>query len=75
MYSIVHIHPNNIVKPFKYKNIEIPVGLEITFLRNDRIKAKTFSKSFPHILDKPCLKQNFDFPLPEVFYNPEKILK
>lgn len=74
-HSIVHIHPNNIVKPFKYKNIEIPAGLEITFLRNDRIKTKTYSKSFPHKFDKPCLKLNKDFPLPEVFYNPEKILK
>jgi hypothetical protein len=50
-HSVVHIHPNNLGKTVKRNNIEIPELIEITFLRNDRIKTKEFTRSFPHPLD------------------------
>lgn len=50
-HSVVHIHPNNLGKTVKRNNIEIPELLEITFLRNDRITKREFTKSFPHKLD------------------------
>ena len=70
-HSVIHIHPNNIVRPFIYKEYEIPTGLEITLLRNDRIKDFTLRKLFPHELDSPTNKDNFNFALPKCFY--EKI--
>ena len=73
-HSVVHIHPNNIISPFSYKGIEIPTGIEVTFYNNSRILKKSFNKSFPHFLDKPCIKENEDFPLPRIFYDTNLIL-
>lgn len=67
-HSIIHIHPNNIIDTFNYKGYEIPTGLEMTFLRNDRIKNRTFIKNFPNKLDSPSNHQLFNFPLPKCFY-------
>jgi hypothetical protein len=50
-HSVVHIHPNNLGKTVKRNNIEIPEMIEVTFLRNDRIHDREFTKSFPHKLD------------------------
>lgn len=50
-HSVVHIHPNNTGFIVKNKGIEIHSLMEFTFLRNDRIKSREFSKYFPHPLD------------------------
>jgi len=67
-HTIVHIHPNNVIEPFKYLGYEIPTGIEVTFLRNDRIKNITGRKDFPHKLDFPTNIGNKDFKLPKCFY-------
>ncbi len=50
-HTLVHNHPNNCCDVIKYKDIEIPPVMEMTFLRNDRITSKKFATKFPHELD------------------------
>ena len=48
----VHVHPNNweIAKP--KHGLEIPVNMEFTFYRKDRIRKIELVKNFPHPLDR-----------------------
>jgi hypothetical protein len=66
-HSVVHIHPNNLGKTVKRNNVEIPELLEITFLRNDRINKKEFTKTFPHPLDIDNTKSH-PLVLPQSWY-------
>ncbi len=50
-HSCVHIHPNNTSSIVKINDIEIVPTIEVTFLRNDRIKFKSPTLQFPHPLD------------------------
>lgn len=50
-HSCVHIHPNNSAASLKIDTIHIPTIMEFTFLRNDRIKKKSFQQDFPNSLD------------------------
>jgi len=50
-HSCVHIHPNNSRDSTKIGQIEIPPIMEITFLRNDRVKNPSYINNFPHPLD------------------------
>lgn len=47
----VHIHPNNCCGIDDKFGIEIPRVAEITFLRKDRVKNKSYANQFPHPLD------------------------
>ncbi len=51
-HSVVHIHPNNCCGSVKSRGLEIPRVAEFTFYRNDRLKEKTFRRTFPHPLDR-----------------------
>jgi hypothetical protein len=51
-HTCVHIHPNNIASSIKVRGLEIPQLAEFTFLRNDRVKSRTFATEFPHPLDR-----------------------
>jgi hypothetical protein len=55
-HTCVHIHPNNISRPLKVGELEIPQMAEFTFLRNDRISRATFASQFPHPLDRDNIK-------------------
>ena len=66
-HTCVHIHPNNRSGSLKKGGFEIPVAVEFTFLRNDRIVNPSYQKVFPNPLDsdnseKPPLA------LPECWY-------
>jgi len=50
-HSCVHIHPNNCWRSFKKDGLEIPPGMEFTFLRNDHIKHSSYQRTFPNPLD------------------------
>ncbi|NQU54342.1 MAG: FkbM family methyltransferase [Bacteroidetes bacterium] len=50
-HTCVHIHPNNTSPIVKINDLEIAPTVEITFLRNDRIKSKSPAIEFPHPLD------------------------
>jgi hypothetical protein len=68
-FEIVHIHPNNCRAPVVYKDFEVPPLMEFTFLRKDRLIDKgNASPSFPHPLDKPCVKSLLDYPLPKCWW-------
>lgn len=67
-HTCVHIHPNNSSKLVKINRLEIPPLLEITFLRNDRIKEKSVIKSFPHKLDADCCVDKRHVKLPKIWY-------
>lgn len=67
-HSCVHIHPNNGIGIDSRKGIDIPRTCEFTFLRNDRIKTRSFETSFPHILDKKNVKNKEEIILPKQWY-------
>ena len=50
-HACVHIHPNNYSGSIKKADLEIPVAMEFTFLRRDRIDHSSFQKTFPNVLD------------------------
>ena len=67
-FEVVHIHPNNCIKPSECNGIKIPPYMEFTFLRKDRITKKNKRISFPHKLDRPNIASFNDFPLPKCWY-------
>ncbi len=67
-HTCVHIHPNNNRGSLENRGLNIPILLEFTFLRNDRVTDSTYQNSFPHPLDSdntdnPCIS------LPKCWYN------
>ena len=51
-HTVAHLHPNNCCGIFQIGSLAIPKTLEVTLLRNDRLKSKTPSMQFPHPLDR-----------------------
>ena len=49
-HTCVHNHPN-CYGGITNKGVEIPTVIEMTFLRNDRLKERKFVEKFPHELD------------------------
>ena len=64
----VHIHPNNVGNPVKWREFSIPPFVEITFIRKDRVRSCQPITSLPHVLDKPCVIDSADFNLPDCWY-------
>ena len=69
-FSIAHCHPNNCCGEVKVENITVPRVLEITFIRNDRIKYVSEMNPFtlPHHLDEKNIKKNPDLIMPEIWW-------
>jgi hypothetical protein len=67
-FHVVHIHPNNNVRPVRVAGITIPRLLEITFLRRDRAQPMGFARQFPHPLDQRNLPHIPDLVLPSEWY-------
>ncbi len=63
-HSVVHLHPNNWSGVKSHRGIDIPPLLEVTFLRNDRIKGARNQLHFPHALDRRNVADKPDYPLP-----------
>jgi hypothetical protein len=57
-HTCVHLHPNNYAKVLSLKGIDIPNLIELTFVRNDRVEAKTLQRKFPHKLDSDNTSSN-----------------
>ncbi len=51
-HTCVHAHPNNVVPPARVDGIVVPPLLEVTFLRDDRVRGDGFVTEFPHPLDR-----------------------
>jgi len=67
-FEVVHIHPNNCIKPTICNGIIIPPYMEFTFLRKDRITTKSNCTIFPHKLDRPNIASFNDFSLPKCWF-------
>jgi hypothetical protein len=67
-FDIVHIHPNNWLKPVACRGYEVPPAMEFTFLRKDRIGSRRPALSFPHPTDRANFPQLPDIPLPGCWY-------
>jgi hypothetical protein len=68
-FEIVHMHPNNCFKPIIYKEYEIPLLMEFTFLRKDRISSRRPTLVFPHKLDRANFPDREDFPVPRCWFD------
>ncbi len=67
-FDIVHIHPNNKVKPLVGQGLGFPPRLEVTFLRKDRVAQRTPTTRFPHPLDRKNIPSLPDHPLPPCWF-------
>lgn len=68
-FYVVHIHPNNATPTRKRNNISIPITMEFTFLRRDRVSQLRYAHLFPHELDKPNISKKSDLPLPPIWFD------
>lgn len=53
-HTCVHAHPNNTSIETVIRGVRMPKLLELTFLRNDRVRQRTPATRFPHPLDVDC---------------------
>ena len=67
-FEIVHIHPNNRIRPVAYKKFETPPLLEFTFLRKDRVTRRRPATAFPNRLDRKNVAKRPDLDLPTCWY-------
>ena len=68
-FIICHIHPNNSCGINQIYDVAIPNGIEVSFIRKDRVKKKIYTKDFPHPLDQPSVKSMKDIILPKVWFS------
>jgi len=68
-HTCVHNHPNNCSDSVRIGDIEIPMVVELTFLRNDRIRGSSFAKIFPHPLDVDNRQKKPSLLLPKCWYS------
>jgi len=52
-FYVVHIHPNNCGDVVRRGNVEVPMGMEFTFLNKKRVGTTMPIHTFPNKLDKP----------------------
>ena len=66
----VHLHPNNCCPPTRYRGVEIPPVLEVTFLRKDRLKFvdESAEVQIPHPLDSRNVHQYKNVAFPDYWY-------
>jgi hypothetical protein len=66
-HSVVHLHPNNNIKPIFINGFEIPPLMEMTFFRNNRFSSTEYFSKFPNPLDEPNVFKE-DIVLPRKWY-------
>ncbi len=67
-HTCVHIHPNNYCEPVSLMGLIVPIYMEFTFYRNDRVGESSYSVDFPHPLDSSNVASKTDRPLPSCWY-------
>jgi hypothetical protein len=67
-FEIVHIHPNNYRNTVVYGKYEIPIDMEFTFLRKDRISSRSSTIAFPHPLDRKNDRRGDELSLPACWF-------
>lgn len=68
-FTCVHVHANNYFGHFDYQGLEMPWGIEITFLRNDRVSDAHPATQFPHPLDIRNFSDRSETPIPRWWYD------
>ena len=71
-FCVAHIHPNSSSRRFFFRGIEIPVTMEFTFIRKDRVLPDNQELVFPHKLDRPNSPNGSEVVLPEIWQNRNK---
>jgi len=64
----LHAHPNNWRGSVKKGAIEIPINMEFTFVRKDRVGEFTFANKFPHPLDVDNVTDKPSLTLPSCWH-------
>lgn len=64
-HKIVHIHPNNVIAPYKKNGLAVPPIMEFTFYRTDRDTFGGEPLIFPHPLDADNVKDRPPVILPK----------
>lgn len=67
-HAVVHIHPNNVGGVINFAGVSVPMTMEFTFLRRDRLKQTRKALSFPHPLDHKNVAKKPDVVLPRSWY-------
>jgi hypothetical protein len=67
-FTVVHAHPNNCTPPRRVAGMAISPVMELSFLRNDRIRVRRPVKSLPSELDRPNVAGARDYPLDPAWY-------
>lgn len=67
-HRVVHLHPNNCCASLTFNGVEIPRVLEVTLIRNDRIKDVIERTDFPHHLDRKNVNNIPELRLPDIWY-------
>lgn len=68
-HDVVHIHPNNAGSLKVVREIEVPVLMEFTFLRRDRVTVDPGRRlQFPHPLDSDNVPGRPSLPLPTIWH-------
>ena len=62
-FTVAHIHPNNCTTLKKVGGVNVPPLLEVTFLRNDRVRTSKGVCVLPHPLDRTNVPEKHDFEL------------
>ena len=65
LFEVVHLHPNNAAPVDTRMGIEIPVTVEVTYHRKDRVTRGSGNANLPHLLDRPNVPTKEDIRLSE----------
>ena len=57
-HTVVHAHANNCCPVFRIRKIRIPTVIEVTYIRNDRVKERNGFASIPHEQDQLNVPDN-----------------
>jgi hypothetical protein len=67
-HAVVHIHPNNVGGVISSAGLSVPMTMEFTFLRRDRLRESRRTLVFPHPLDHRNVAAKPDVVLPQSWY-------
>lgn len=67
-HAVVHIHPNNVGGVINFAGVSVPMTMEFTFLRRDRLRPTQTRPVYPHPLDHKNVAAKPDVVLPPSWY-------
>jgi hypothetical protein len=68
-FYVVHSHPNNFGRSVRCGGMIVPLVMEMTFIRKDRVKIQGFARTFPNPLDVTNDIENPDLTLPPSWFH------